>query len=144
MSDLLFKDPPEPSAAPEAPLAERMRPHDLDHVVGQKHLIGKDNVLREMIERDLAAGLRPCCVAATVGTTSTTSVDPVPAIADICERHNLWLHVDAAYAGSAAVARNSAGLSPVANAPIRWSRIRTSGSSPPWIAVFSIRAARMC
>jgi len=52
MSDLLFKDPPEPSAAPEAPLAERMRPHDLDHVVGQKHLIGKDNVLREMIERD--------------------------------------------------------------------------------------------
>jgi len=62
------------------------------------------DALREMINRDLAAGLRPCCVAATVGTTSTTSVDPVPAIADICERHNLWLHVDAAYAGSAAVA----------------------------------------
>jgi aromatic-L-amino-acid decarboxylase len=62
------------------------------------------DALREMIERDLAAGLRPCCVAATVGTTSTTSVDPVPAIADICERYNLWLHVDAAYAGSAAVA----------------------------------------
>lgn len=52
MSDLLFEDPPEPSAAPEAPLAERMRPHDLDDVVGQKHLIGKDNVLREMIEHD--------------------------------------------------------------------------------------------
>jgi aromatic-L-amino-acid decarboxylase len=64
----------------------------------------RPDALAAMIERDLAAGLRPCCVAATVGTTSTTSVDPVPAIADICERHHVWLHVDAAYAGSAAVA----------------------------------------
>jgi len=59
--------------------------------------------LRAAIEKDLAAGLRPCCVSATVGTTSTTSVDPVPAIAEICEQHRLWLHVDAAYAGSAAL-----------------------------------------
>jgi len=58
--------------------------------------------LAEMIERDLAAGLRPCCVAATVGTTSTTSVDPVPTIGEIARRHGLWLHIDAAYAGSAA------------------------------------------
>ncbi|HTS25112.1 MAG TPA: pyridoxal-dependent decarboxylase [Bryobacteraceae bacterium] len=80
--------------------------------------IGRDNVrkvpadgefrmrpdaLEELIERDLAAGLKPCCVTATVGTTSTTSVDPVPAIADICETHGIWLHVDAAYAGSAAI-----------------------------------------
>jgi aromatic-L-amino-acid decarboxylase len=57
-----------------------------------------------LIERDLAAGLRPCAVTATVGTTSTTSVDPVPAIADICAQYRLWLHVDAAYAGSAALA----------------------------------------
>jgi aromatic-L-amino-acid decarboxylase len=42
-------------------------------------------------------------VVATVGTTSTTSVDPVPAIADLCEQASAWLHVDAAYAGSAAV-----------------------------------------
>jgi aromatic-L-amino-acid decarboxylase len=62
------------------------------------------DALRDMIGRDLAAGLRPCCVAATVGTTVTTSVDPVPAIADLCEEHNIWLHVDAAYAGSSAVA----------------------------------------
>jgi aromatic-L-amino-acid decarboxylase len=62
------------------------------------------DALRETIEADLAAGLKPCFVAATIGTTSTTSVDPVPAIADICERYGLWLHVDAAYAGSAAVA----------------------------------------
>lgn len=62
------------------------------------------DALVEAIERDLAAGIRPCCVTATVGTTVTTSVDPVPAIADVCERYNIWLHVDAAYAGSAAVA----------------------------------------
>ena len=62
------------------------------------------DVLRDLIERDRAAGLRPCCVSATVGTTVTTSVDPVPAIADLCEQHGIWLHVDAAYAGSAAVA----------------------------------------
>jgi len=64
----------------------------------------RPDALAELIERDLAAGLRPCCVTATVGTTSTTSVDPVPAIADICERYRLWLHVDAAYAGAAALA----------------------------------------
>jgi aromatic-L-amino-acid decarboxylase len=64
----------------------------------------RPQALRELIQRDLAAGLRPCCVTATVGTTSTTSVDPVPAIADLCRQHNIWLHVDAAYAGSAALA----------------------------------------
>ena len=61
------------------------------------------NLLAEAIRQDREAGLRPCCVVATVGTTSTTSIDPVPAIADIAEREGLWLHVDAAYAGSAAV-----------------------------------------
>lgn len=64
----------------------------------------RPDALAEAIERDLAGGIRPCCVAATVGTTVTTSVDPVPAIADVCEQHGIWLHVDAAYAGSAAVA----------------------------------------
>jgi aromatic-L-amino-acid/L-tryptophan decarboxylase len=44
-----------------------------------------------------------CAVVATIGTTSTSSIDPVPAIADACARQGVWLHVDAAYAGSAAV-----------------------------------------
>jgi aromatic-L-amino-acid/L-tryptophan decarboxylase len=59
--------------------------------------------LEAAIREDLAAGVRPIAVVATVGTTSTTSVDPVPAIAEIARRHRLWLHVDAAYGGAAAV-----------------------------------------
>ena len=63
----------------------------------------RPDALVEAIERDRAAGKRPFCVVATVGTTSTTSVDPVSAIADITEKYGLWLHVDAAYGGGAAV-----------------------------------------
>src|SRR2546422_5060500 len=59
--------------------------------------------LAEAIEEDKRNGYVPFCVVATVGTTSTSSIDPVAEIAPICERHAMWLHVDAAYAGSAAV-----------------------------------------
>lgn len=55
------------------------------------------------IAEDVAAGIRPIAVVATVGTTSTTAIDPVPAIADVCRRYGLWLHVDAAYGGAAAI-----------------------------------------
>jgi aromatic-L-amino-acid decarboxylase len=59
--------------------------------------------LARAVDEDRAAGFTPFAVTATVGTTSTTSIDPVPAIADVCARESLWLHVDTAYAGSAAV-----------------------------------------
>jgi aromatic-L-amino-acid decarboxylase len=80
--------------------------------VGQEGLrkIGVDRAFRmdvaqleRAIVEDLASGWQPFAVVATVGTTSTTSIDPVPQIADICERHSLWLHVDGAYGASAAV-----------------------------------------
>jgi len=59
--------------------------------------------LESAIKSDLREGVVPFAVVATVGTTSTTSIDPVPRIADICAKYGLWLHVDAAYAGSAAI-----------------------------------------
>jgi aromatic-L-amino-acid decarboxylase len=64
-----------------------MQPEALDHA----------------IRADLASGARPACVVATVGTTSSTAVDPLKAVAEVCRRHSIWLHVDAAYAGTAAI-----------------------------------------
>lgn len=80
--------------------------------------IGQENVVRVACDRafrmrpdaldaqlaaDRAAGMRPLAVVATAGTTSTTSVDPIAEIATVASRHGVWLHVDAAYAGSAAI-----------------------------------------
>ena len=59
--------------------------------------------LDELIRADLASGFLPICVIPTIGTTSTSSVDPVDAIADICEKYGVWLHVDSAYAGPTAI-----------------------------------------
>ena len=59
--------------------------------------------LAAAVEEDKRNGYLPFCVVATVGTTSTSSIDPAPEIVPICDEHALWLHVDAAYAGSAAV-----------------------------------------
>lgn len=63
----------------------------------------RTDLLERAIANDRSRGMLPLAVVATVGTTSTTSVDPVPAIAKICARESLWLHVDASYAGVAAI-----------------------------------------
>ena len=59
--------------------------------------------LEEALVRDKDAGLVPACVIATVGTTSSGAVDPIRAVGEICRKHGVWLHVDAAWAGTAAV-----------------------------------------
>ncbi|HEY9086090.1 MAG TPA: aminotransferase class I/II-fold pyridoxal phosphate-dependent enzyme [Candidatus Tyrphobacter sp.] len=66
--------------------------------------------LHRAIDEDRARGMRPLAVVATIGTTSSTSIDPVPAIAEIAKRHGIWLHVDAAYAGVAAMLPEFAAL----------------------------------
>jgi len=61
------------------------------------------DALASAIRDDVAAGRRPIAVVATIGTTSSTSIDPVAAIADVAAPHGLWLHVDAAYGGAVAL-----------------------------------------
>ena len=63
----------------------------------------KPDALDATIRADLEHGLVPCAVVATTGTTTTTAIDPIDAIAKIARQHNLWLHVDAAMAGSAMI-----------------------------------------
>ena len=57
--------------------------------------------LKKAIDEDIEAGFKPLCVVATLGTTGSTSVDPLGEIADVCEESGVWLHVDAAYGGTA-------------------------------------------
>ncbi len=61
------------------------------------------DLLEQAIENDIRAGLRPCAIIAAVGTTGTTAIDPVRGVAAIAMKHGIWLHVDAAMAGTAMI-----------------------------------------
>ena len=61
------------------------------------------DALENCVKSDLENGIRPTCVVATLGTTSSMAMDPVDVIAKICRKYDVWLHVDAAFAGTAAV-----------------------------------------
>ncbi len=78
--------------------SDRLRLVDVDAAFALR----PEDLARRMAD-DRAAGATPCLVVATVGTTSSTAIDPVRAVGEICRREGVWLHVDAAYAGSAAV-----------------------------------------
>ncbi len=63
----------------------------------------RSDALVTAIEQDLAAGIKPCAIVATTGSTAVTAIDPLAPIAEIARRYQLWLHVDAAMAGSAMI-----------------------------------------
>jgi len=74
----------------------RLIPTDENHAI-------RLDLLQAAIEKDIEIGLRPCALVGAVGTTGTTALDPLPALANLAEQHGLWLHVDAALAGTAMV-----------------------------------------
>ena len=78
-------------------------PDQLRHVPVDDRYALEPEALAAMVAEDRAAGRVPFFAMATVGTTSSTAIDPVPAVAEVCGPEGLWLHVDAAYAGAAAV-----------------------------------------
>jgi aromatic-L-amino-acid/L-tryptophan decarboxylase len=74
----------------------RLVPFDAEYAM-------RADALAEMVAEDVANGDLPCAIVATVGTTATTAIDPIAAIAEVARRHGIWLHVDAAMAGSAMI-----------------------------------------
>ncbi len=75
----------------------------LRHIPTDRNFAMIPGELEKAIEKDRAEGLKPACVIGTIGTTSSTAVDPLAEIGPICRRHGLWFHVDAAYGGTAAL-----------------------------------------
>jgi len=76
---------------------------NIRHVAVDADFAMRPEALRAVIEQDCAAGLKPCAIVASVGTTATTAVDPLQPIGAIAKEFGLWLHVDAAMAGSAMI-----------------------------------------
>jgi aromatic-L-amino-acid/L-tryptophan decarboxylase len=72
-------------------------------VAHDEHYAMRPDALAEAIAADRRAGAKPCAIVATAGSTASTALDPIDAIATLALQHNLWLHVDAAMAGSAMV-----------------------------------------
>ncbi|UCE02894.1 MAG: aspartate aminotransferase family protein, partial [Candidatus Latescibacterota bacterium] len=78
--------------------SEQLRRLDVDESFAMR-----PEVLERQLAADRAAGLQPCFVCATIGTTASNAIDPLPAIGRLCAREDVWLHVDAAMSGSAAL-----------------------------------------
>jgi aromatic-L-amino-acid decarboxylase len=91
------------SSVDKAALLAAFGRDNVRHIAHDESYAMKPDALERAIADDLAAGRVPCAVVATTGTTTTTAIDPVEAIAAIATRHGLWLHVDAAMAGSAMI-----------------------------------------
>ncbi len=92
------------SAIDKAAIALGLGLENLVHVPSDAAFRMRPDVLGAAIADDRARGFIPLACVATVGTTSTASIDPLPAIAEICRREDVWLHVDGAYGGVLAIA----------------------------------------
>lgn len=90
------------TALDKAAIAAGLGHANVRHVDVDERYAMRPKALDEALAEDLAAGGLPVMVCATIGTTTCTSCDPVAEIADVCAAHDVWLHVDAAYAGPAA------------------------------------------
>ncbi len=77
--------------------------NNLIKIATDEKLALRPDELKQAITADIASGKKPLCVVATLGTTGTTAVDPLPEIAAICREFNIWLHIDAAFAGTALI-----------------------------------------
>ncbi len=91
------------SSVDKACIALGLGEHNVRRIASDAEFKMDVKALRETIAADLRKEFQPLAVVATVGTTSTASVDPVKEIAKVCREHNMWLHVDAAYGGGLAV-----------------------------------------
>jgi len=91
------------SSAEKAAIALGLGEENVQRVPTDPHFRMNPGALREMIARDVRDNFKPLAVIATVGTTSTASVDPVPGIASICRENRMWLHIDGAYGAGFAI-----------------------------------------
>jgi len=91
------------SSIDKAALALGLGLENVVHIEADEEFRMKPDALAAAVAADRAAGFLPLACVATVGTTSTSSIDPVPAIAEICRREEMWLHVDGAYGGMLAI-----------------------------------------
>ncbi len=91
------------SSIDKAAIALGLGEHNVRRVASDVEFRLDVRALREAIAKDLRKGFKPLAVVATVGTTSTASVDPVREISAVCAEHQMWLHIDAAYGGGLAL-----------------------------------------
>ena len=91
------------SSVEKAALLAGFGRENLRFIATDENYAMRPDALADAIKLDIESGFTPCAVVATTGTTTTTALDPMKAIAKVARKHNLWLHVDAAMAGSAMI-----------------------------------------
>ncbi len=99
----VYSSPHAHSSVDKAALALGLGLENVVKIADDEHFQMRPNALEKAMADDRAMGYLPLACVATVGTTSMSSIDPVPAMAEICRREKVWLHVDGAYGGTLAI-----------------------------------------